>query len=245
MKTFFKALRLLGVTAAVLIAVLAVFLFVFSRDIAPTDVSELIPPELPEVAAENNAFTYFMQAEALIPKPYEPEVLTQFILCNNITRSALLQGAHIARSGSLSEEQLAGLSEALKGIDETGQDWVRALKHAYCRDVAFFSGGFLADYLSRAYGYKSERFSRFKLQPNMVRELLAIPSREMIRNVQTDYSQVKFSSSEEWLNSAKYNAWNLKDEGGSIEQGYRGNKLQASARFKGEDYIFGIKKKQF
>jgi len=436
MKKLFLTLRLLGAIAAVLLAMLAVILFILSRDIAPTDVSDLMPPARPEAAPENNAFTYFTQAEELIPKPYEPDVLEQFlvnnecdtnelikvladneamiekikeglskkvcvipevsrtycfsphigewlhikmvllarskyqlvtgqhsdaldtclthlrfvsllrrsindeilfIVCNGMARSALLQGAHIARSGCLSEEQLAGLSEALKEFDGTGQDCVRVLKYEYQRDAEFFSGRFVEGYLSRAYGYESEMFSEFKLQPNMVKDLLAVSWREMVRNVQADYSQVKFISNAELLDSVSYDsrnlalilidkaeyreskrkAWmceleglsefrcclsaarlivalnlyekrngklpdnlaqlepdfidsvpcdpydgkpfrydrnkeivysvgkNLKDEGGSIEQAYRGNKFQASARFEAEDYIFGIKKNPF
>ncbi len=437
MRKFLKAFRLLGVIIAVLLVCAVAAFFVLSRDIPPTDVSDLISPEPPQVAPEDNAFTYFMQAEELISKHYEPDVLEKFlagnacdtnelikvlagneamiekiqegllkkvcvipeevsrtvcftphirewmhirmvllarskyqlvtdqysdaldtcltnlrfvsllrrsindeilfIVCNGMARSALLQSAHIARSGGLSEDQLAGLSEAFKDFDGTEEDWVRVLKYEYHKDVDFFSGGFLEDYLNHVCGYETEVFSDFKLQPNMVKDQLAVFCREMIRNVQVDYSKLKFISGEQLLDSVKYNPWNLsvilihkaeyrkykskawmcrveslslfrfclsvtrlvvalnryemrngklperleqlvpeyidsvprdpydgkpfrydrnkeivysvgknlKDEGGSIERAYRGKKLQASSRFKAEDYVFGIKKDPF
>ncbi len=74
MRKFFKAFRLLGVIIAALLVIAAAALFLLSRDIAPTDVSDLMPQERPQVAPEDNAFTYFMQAEELISKHYEPDV---------------------------------------------------------------------------------------------------------------------------------------------------------------------------
>jgi len=354
MRKFFKAFRLLGVIIAVLLVCVVAAFFVLSRDIPPTDVSDLIPPEPPQVAPEDNAFTYFMQAEELISKHYEPDVLEKFlagnacdtnelikvlagneamiekiqegllkkvcvipeevsrtvcftphirewmhimmvllarskyqlvtdqysdaldtcltnlrfvsllrrsindeilfIVCNGMARSALLQSAHIARSGGLSEEQLAGLSEALKDFDGTEEDWVRVLKYEYHKAE-------YRRYKSKAWTCRLGSLSLFRFCLSVTRLVVALNRYEMrngklpeaLEQLVPEYidsvprdpydgKPFRYDRNKEIVYSV---GKNLKDEGGSIERAYRGKKLQVSSRFKAEDYVFGIKKDPF
>jgi len=89
-----------------------------------------------------------------------------------MARSALLQSAHIARSGGLSEEQLAGLSEALKDFDGTEEDWVRVLKYEYHKAE-------YRKYKSKAWTCRVESLSLFRFCLSVTRLVVALNRYEM------------------------------------------------------------------
>ena len=91
MRKFFKVLKWMGISFVALLMLAAVALYVITRDISPTDVSDLLPSENPVVAPDDNAFTYFEKAEELTGRPVDPIIIGDFLKNEQVETNRLLE----------------------------------------------------------------------------------------------------------------------------------------------------------